>query len=128
MNLAGADVILRNSILLGTGIVLFAVLSVRLAKRDRNISGKRALALASIPILIQIARESVGFSELLGFRPLDLLLLVFVAVALGYSLVALVRCPTRTYAAIAVVFAFTEVLLIPTVMVPLLGEIFSGMG
>jgi hypothetical protein len=111
----------RNTVLLGVCIVVSAVLAVRLAKGDRSISGTRAIGLASLPILIQIVREMVRSNSWLDF-----FLPVFVAVALGYSLVALIRCPARTCAAIAVTFAFLEVLLIPGVMVPQLTELFSG--
>ena len=111
----------HNSVMFGICVVLFGAFSVRFAKRDQHISGKRALALVALPVLIQIVRELVRFSVFL-----DLLLPIFVAVALGYSLIALVRCQTRKYAAIAVVVAFLEVLFIPDTVVPLLGELFSG--
>lgn len=114
MNPDAVNELLRNSIVLGICVVLFAVLSVRLARRDKYISGKRALVLASLPIL----SEMVNFSSF--WLP------VFVAVALGYSLVALVRCPLRIYATIAVVFAFFEVLLIPWAMASPAAELFTG--
>ena len=111
----------RNSVLLGICVVVSAVLAARLAKRDKHISGQRALVLASLPILIQIAHDLAHFRCWL-----DVWFPVFVAVALGYSLVALVRCPIRKYAAIAVVFAFLEVLMIPWAMALQLGELFTG--
>ena len=62
MSLGIVKDLFRVSVALGVCVVLFGVLSVRLAKRDKHISGMRALGLVSVPILIQIAREFVSNS------------------------------------------------------------------
>jgi len=115
--------VFRNSVLLGVCVVVFAVLAVRIAKRDKHLSGRRALILAAIPVFIQLIREVTGRNAILEFG-----LPLAVAVALGYSLVALVRCSQRSEAAVATLLACVETLLIPTVMVDELGRLFSGFG
>ena len=111
----------RVSVALGICVVLLAVLSARLAKRDKNISGNKALVLASLPILIQVVREVVGFN-----LPLDCLLSVLVAVALGYAMVAVVRCTQRTGAFAALLMALIEVPLLTTTIPYWIGETYSG--
>ena len=113
----------RNTVLLGVCVIVFAVISVRFAKRDKHLSGKRALALAAVPIFLQLLRDVLSRNAFLEFG-----LPLAVAVALGYSLVALVRCCQRTGAAVAVTLALLETLLIPTVMVDELGMLISGFG
>jgi hypothetical protein len=101
-------------------VVLFGLLSVRLAKRDKRISGARALVLVSFPILTQLARESAEFS----FR-LDFFLAISVAVALGYAMVAAVRCTQRKGAFAALLLAIAEVPLLATIVPYWLVEPYS---